>query len=67
MFYKKVYPDVRMVAAPPSSIGKFGGETDNWMWPRHTGDFQCSVSMPTRMANRQNTVLPMSPLKPRNT
>lgn len=28
-----------MVAAPPSSIGKFGGETDNWMWPRHTGDF----------------------------
>lgn len=39
MFYKKIYPDVRMVAAPPSSIGKFGGETDNWMWPRHTGDF----------------------------
>lgn len=39
MFYKKVYPDIRMVAAPPSSIGKFGGETDNWMWPRHTGDF----------------------------
>ncbi|NDW11503.1 S46 family peptidase [Bacteroides sp. 214] len=39
MFYRKVYSDVRMVAAPPSSIGKFGGETDNWMWPRHTGDF----------------------------
>ena len=39
MIYKKVYPDVRMVAAPPSSIGKFGGETDNWMWPRHTCDF----------------------------
>lgn len=39
LFYKKIYPDVRMVAAPPSSIGKFGGETDNWMWPRHTGDF----------------------------
>jgi len=39
MFYKKVYSDVRMVAAPPSSVGKFGGETDNWMWPRHTGDF----------------------------
>ena len=39
MFYKKIYPDVRMVAAPPSSVGKFGGETDNWMWPRHTGDF----------------------------
>ena len=39
LFYLKVYEDVRMVAAPPSSIGKFGGETDNWMWPRHTGDF----------------------------
>lgn len=39
LIYKKVYTDIRMVAAPPSSIGKFGGETDNWMWPRHTGDF----------------------------
>ena len=38
-FFIKTYTDVRMVAAPPSSIGKFGGETDNWMWPRHTGDF----------------------------
>ena len=35
----KVYTDVRLVGAPPSSIGKFGGDTDNWMWPRHTGDF----------------------------
>ncbi|MDR0755121.1 MAG: S46 family peptidase [Prevotellaceae bacterium] len=35
----KIYSDVRMVGAPPSSIGKFGGDTDNWMWPRHTGDF----------------------------
>ncbi len=33
------YPDVRMVGAPPSSIGNFGGDTDNFMWPRHTGDF----------------------------
>jgi hypothetical protein len=33
------YTDVRFVGAPPSSIGKFGGDTDNWMWPRHTGDF----------------------------
>ena len=39
LIYYKVYSDVRMVAAPPSSVGKFGGETDNWMWPRHTGDF----------------------------
>lgn len=34
-----VFNDVRMVFAPPSSVGKFGGDTDNWMWPRHTGDF----------------------------
>ncbi len=39
LIYLKTYNDIRMVAAPPSSIGKFGGETDNWMWPRHTGDF----------------------------
>ena len=34
-----VFNDIRMVFAPPSSVGKFGGDTDNWMWPRHTGDF----------------------------
>ena len=39
LFVYNVYRDVRLVAAPPSSIGKFGGDTDNWMWPRHTGDF----------------------------
>lgn len=39
MFIYKTYKDVRLVGAPPSSIGKFGGDTDNWMWPRHTGDF----------------------------
>ena len=38
-FVYQVYKDVRLVGAPPSSIGKFGGDTDNWMWPRHTGDF----------------------------
>ena len=35
----EVFKDVRLVGAPPSSIGKFGGDTDNWVWPRHTGDF----------------------------
>ena len=35
----KTYNDIRFVGAPPSSIGKFGADTDNWMWPRHTGDF----------------------------
>ncbi len=39
MFITETFNDVRMVGAPPSSIGKFGGDTDNWMWPRHTGDF----------------------------
>ena len=39
VIFLKTYSDVRMVAAPPSLIGKFGGETDNWMWPRHTCDF----------------------------
>jgi len=39
MFVTETFRDVRLVGAPPSSIGKFGGDTDNWMWPRHTGDF----------------------------
>lgn len=39
LFIKTVYNDIRMVGAPPSSIGKFGADTDNWMWPRQTGDF----------------------------
>jgi uncharacterized protein YeaO (DUF488 family) len=38
-FVYQVYNDIRLVGAPPSAIGKFGGDTDNWMWPRHTGDF----------------------------
>ena len=39
LFVYETYTDIRLVGAPPSSIGKFGGDTDNWMWPRHTGDF----------------------------
>jgi len=39
LFINEVFRDVRLVGAPPSSIGSFGGDTDNWMWPRHTGDF----------------------------
>ena len=38
-FAMEVYKDIRLVGTPPNSIGKFGGDTDNWMWPRHTGDF----------------------------
>jgi hypothetical protein len=39
MFVNEIFKDIRLVGAPPSNIGKFGGDTDNWMWPRHTGDF----------------------------
>ena len=39
IFLYQVYSDVRLVGTPPESIGKFGGDTDNWVWPRHTGDF----------------------------
>src|SRR5690606_11435778 len=39
LFVTETYPDVRLVGAPPSSIGKFGSDTDNWVWPLHTGDF----------------------------
>ena len=39
LFINEVFTDIRLVGAPPSNIGKFGGDTDNWMWPRHTGDF----------------------------
>ncbi|MBW7847382.1 MAG: S46 family peptidase [Bacteroidales bacterium] len=39
MIFNQIFKDIRLVGAPPSNIGKFGGDTDNWMWPRHTGDF----------------------------
>ncbi|HHZ81222.1 MAG TPA: S46 family peptidase, partial [Flavobacteriales bacterium] len=39
MFVYNTYTDIRLVGAPPESVGKYGGDTDNWMWPRHTGDF----------------------------
>ena len=51
MFKYNVFNDVRLVGAPPSSIGKYGGDTDNWMWPRHTGDF----SMFRVYANKDNS------------
>ena len=38
-FVMEIFRDIRLVGTPPNSIGKFGGDTDNWMWPRHTGDF----------------------------
>lgn len=65
MYTKKVYSDIRLVGAPPSSIGKFGADTDNWMWPRHTGDF----SLFRIYADKDGNPAPYSaeniPLKPK--
>ena len=65
LFVYKVFSDVRLVGAPPSSIGKFGGDTDNWMWPRHTGDF----SIFRIYADKNNNPAPYSkdnvPYKPK--
>jgi hypothetical protein len=66
MFTYDIFNDVRLVGAPPSSIGKFGGDTDNWMWPRHTGDF----TMFRVYANSENEPASFSkenqPLKPKH-
>ena len=53
----KTYRDIRFVGAPPSTIGKFGADTDNWMWPRHTGDF----SMFRIYADKDNNPAEYSP------
>ncbi|MCB0822168.1 MAG: S46 family peptidase [Bacteroidales bacterium] len=56
LFVNEIYEDVRLVGAPPSNIGKFGGDTDNWVWPRHTGDF----SMFRIYADKDNNPAPYS-------
>ncbi|MFA6770926.1 MAG: S46 family peptidase, partial [Bacteroidales bacterium] len=56
LFVYETFTDVRLVGAPPSSIGKFGGDTDNWMWPRHTGDF----SLFRIYADKENKPAPYS-------
>lgn len=57
LFLYREYSDIRLVGAPPSAVGKFGGDTDNWMWPRHTGDF----SMFRIYADKDNNPAPYSP------
>jgi hypothetical protein len=57
LFEYEVFTDVRLVGAPPSEIGKFGGDTDNWVWPRHTGDF----SVFRVYAGKDNKPAPYSP------
>lgn len=64
LFVMQEYPDVRLVGAPPSSIGKFGGDTDNWMWPRHTGDFSLFRIYADRNGNPAEYSKDNIPLKP---
>lgn len=65
LFITETFTDVRLVGAPPESIGKFGDDTDNWMWPRHTGDF----ALFRIYANKENKPAPFSkdnvPYKPK--
>ncbi len=66
MFVMQTYNDVRLVGAPPSSIGKYGGDTDNWMWPRHTGDFsmfRVYTAPDGSPANYSEDNIPMKPKK----
>jgi hypothetical protein len=71
LFVMETFPDVRLVGCPPESIGKFGGDTDNWMWPRHTGDFSLlrvyagkdgrpSANISENVPHRPKHVLPVS-------
>ena len=63
LFVKTSYKDVRMVGAPPSSIGKFGADTDNWMWPRHCGDFSIFRIYATKDGKPANYSAENVPLK----
>jgi hypothetical protein len=60
----EIFKDVRLVGAPPSAIGKFGGDTDNWMWPRHTGDFsmfRIYAGKDNKPASYSNDNVPLQP------
>ena len=66
MYVNEVFTDVRLVGAPPSNIGKFGGDTDNWMWPRHTGDFsvfRVYVGRDGKPADYSTDNVPYQPIK----
>jgi hypothetical protein len=64
MYVYKIYKDIRLVGAPPESVGKFGGDTDNWEWPRHTGDysiFRVYTSKDGKPAKYNADNIPMKP------
>src|SRR5690606_923754 len=65
LFVTEVFRDVRLVGAPPEDIGKFGGETDNWVWPRHNADFsmfRIYADANNRPADFSETNVPYKPL-----
>lgn len=64
-FVYQDYNDVRLVGAPPNSIGKFGGDTDNWEWPRHTGDFSLFRIYTDEQGNPAEYNVANTPLKPK--
>ncbi|MFB6342109.1 S46 family peptidase [Saccharicrinis sp. FJH62] len=65
LYVYQEYPDVRFVGAPPSSIGKFGADTDNWMWPRHTGDFSMFRVYTDTLGNPASYSEQNVPMKPK--
>lgn len=65
LFVYRRYDDVRLVGAPPSSIGKFGADTDNWMWPRHTGDFSIFRVYTDKDGNPAKYAADNVPMKPK--
>jgi hypothetical protein len=66
MYVYKTYRDIRLVGAPPESVGKFGGDTDNWEWPRHTGDFSVFRVYATKDGKPADYSPENVPLKPKH-
>ncbi len=65
MYVYKIYKDIRLVGAPPESVGKFGGDTDNWEWPRHTGDYSIFRVYATKDGKPAKYSADNVPLKPK--
>ena len=66
MMVKEIFTDIRFVGTPPNSIGKFGGDTDNWVWPRHTGDFsvfRIYAGKDNKPAEYSNDNVPYTPIR----
>ncbi|HEY8658639.1 MAG TPA: S46 family peptidase [Hanamia sp.] len=65
MYVYKIYKDIRLVGAPPETVGKFGGDTDNWEWPRHTGDYSIFRVYATKDGKPATYSKDNVPLKPK--